>query len=57
MDNTLSGLIRHGLTFIGGLLVSKGIIDEQTLPEVIGAIMTLGGFVWSFISKKPKVEE
>ena len=58
MDNTLNGLIRHGLTFIGGLLVSKGYMDEQTLMEVIGSIMTLGGFVWSFISKKkePKVE-
>ena len=58
MENgELNGLIRHALTFIGGIFVSKGYLDEQTLLEVIGATMTLGGFVWSFISKKKKTEE
>jgi len=56
MNNTLSGLIRHGLTFVGGVLVSKGYIDEAVLQEVIGAIMTLGGFVWSYLDKKKEVE-
>lgn len=56
MNNTLSGLIRHGLTFVGGLMVSKGYIDEAILQEVIGAIMTLGGFVWSYLDKQRKEE-
>ena len=52
MNNTLSGLIRHGLTFLGGLLVTKGYIDAEMVQEVVGAVMTLGGFVWSVLDKR-----
>jgi hypothetical protein len=47
------GLIRHVLTFVGGFLITKGIIDEATSLEAIGAITTLIGSVWSVLSKKP----
>ena len=46
------GLIRHGLTVLGGALVTKGYIDAEIVPEVVGAIMTLVGVVWSYQSKK-----
>ena len=52
MNNTLAGLIRHGLTFLGGLLVTKGYIDAEAVQEIVGAVMTLGGFVWSVLDKK-----
>ena len=52
MNNTLSGLIRHGLTFLGGLLVAKGYIDAEAVQEIVGAVMTLGGFVWSVLDKR-----
>ena len=52
MNNTLSGLIRHGLTFLGGLLVAKGYVDAEMVQEIVGAVMTLGGFVWSVLDKK-----
>ena len=45
------GIIRHSLTFIGGILVMKGIIDESTLGEVIGGVITLTGTLWSIIEK------
>lgn len=45
------GIIRHILTFGGGLLVMKGYIDEAMLSEVIGATVTFIGTIWSFISK------
>jgi hypothetical protein len=45
------GIIRHILTFGGGLLVMKGFIDEAMLSEVIGATVTFIGTIWSFISK------
>ena len=41
------GIIRHILTFAGGWVVAQGIISEAELVEVIGAIMTLVGLVWS----------
>ena len=46
------GIVRHVLTFGGGLLVTKGYIDEGTLPTVVGAAVTLIGAVWSVIAKR-----
>lgn len=48
------GIVRHTLTFVGGILVMKGVVDEATLTEIIGGVMTLVGGVWSVISKNGK---
>ena len=48
----LQGIVRHTLTFVGGILVLKGYIDESTLTEVIGASVTLAGTLWSVFSKQ-----
>lgn len=45
------GIVRHGLTFIGGILIAKGLIDESTVAEVVGGIITLAGTIWSIIEK------
>jgi hypothetical protein len=45
------GVIRHTLTFIGGVVISKGIATDATVTEVIGAVMTLIGAIWSVIEK------
>ncbi len=45
------GIVRHGLTFIGGILIMKGVLDESTSQEVIGGIVTLVGTIWSIIDK------
>jgi len=47
MNAKILGLVRHVLTFGGGFLVAKGIIPEGMVDEVIGAVMTLIGIVWS----------
>lgn len=46
------GFIRHGLTLFGGVLITNGMIDEEMLTEVVGALVTIIGFGWSLISKK-----
>lgn len=46
------GIIRHTLTFVGGVLVLKGVLDEATLSEISGAIITLVGGIWSVLEKK-----
>lgn len=46
------GIVRHGLTFIGGILVMKGLVDETTVTEIVGGVITLTGTIWSIISKK-----
>lgn len=45
------GIVRHSLTFIGGILIMKGLIDESTLTEITGATVALVGAVWSIIIK------
>jgi len=48
------GIVRHGLTFIGGILIAKGLIDESTVTEIIGGVITLTGTIWSIIEKNNK---
>jgi hypothetical protein len=45
------GIVRHTLTFIGGIVVMKGLIDEGTMTEIVGGIVTLTGTIWSIIAK------
>jgi hypothetical protein len=54
MNEKIESLLRHILTFLGGFLVTSGVIDESILLEVVGAIITIAGFVWGFISKNKK---
>ena len=48
----VAGLLRHLLTFGGGWMVANGWVDEQTMLEVVGAVLTIVGVVWSFMAKK-----
>ena len=46
------GIVRHALTFVGGILITKGLIDAGTSTEIIGSVITLIGTIWSVVSKK-----
>ena len=46
------GLLRHVLTFVGGILIAKGSIDETTATELVGGLITVIGGVWSVLTKK-----
>lgn len=48
------GIIRHLLTIAGGFLISKGWLDESDLMEIIGAVITIVGVVWSARSPEKK---
>jgi len=57
MKDKSLGIIRHALTFLGGVLVTQGVIDDAVFTELFGAAMTLIGGVWSVIDKnKAKAE-
>jgi len=45
------GIIRHTLTFVGGIVVARGLVDETLVTECIGGILTLTGAIWSIVSK------
>ena len=46
------GIIRHALTFVGGIFIMKGIVDETAVTEIVGGVMTLTGTIWSIVEKK-----
>lgn len=48
----LMGIVRHGLTFVGGLLLMKGLVDEAMVQEITGAVITFVGTIWSVFDKK-----
>jgi len=52
MNEQSLGLIRHILTFVGGIIITKGLIDESLFQEILGGLMTVIGGVWSVWSKK-----
>lgn len=47
----LLGIVRHTLTFIGGIVISRGLVDETLVTECIGGVLTLTGAIWSIINK------
>lgn len=46
------GIIRHTLTFIGGVLIIKGISNETAINETIGVVITAIGSIWSIIKNR-----
>jgi len=52
MQEKVLGVLRHILTFAGGFVVAKGWIDESSVQEIVGALATLVGSIWSVASKK-----
>jgi positive regulator of sigma E activity len=57
MQSAIIALLRHLLTFIGGTLVAKGLLDATALTELIGAIITLVSTGWMLVSKYNKPTE
>lgn len=47
----VTGIIRHGLTFVGGYLLAKGLVDDATVSEVSGLLLTAVGTIWSIVTK------
>lgn len=46
------GIVRHTLTFVGGIFITKGLVDSSTVQELSGALLTLIGGIWSVIQKQ-----
>lgn len=45
------GIVRHTLTFAGGIVISRGLVDETVVTEIIGGVVTLVGAIWSIVAK------
>lgn len=49
------GFIRHMLTAAGPVVAYLGWTDEGTWEMIAGSVMTLVGFVWSWMAPEKKV--
>ena len=47
-----AGLVRTILSAGGGYFVGKGIIDNETMMAIVGAVVTLATAGWSYWAKK-----
>jgi len=47
----IMGIIRHALTFVGGILVMKGLATDSLVADIVGGVMTLTGAIWSIVEK------
>lgn len=56
VKSMLGAALRHLLTTLGGVLVSKGVIDASTANEMVGAGLVLAGVAWSAWQKLGTVE-
>lgn len=49
------GLVRHLLTLGGGYAIGNGLIDDASATQIIGAVTTVIGLVWSWYSPDKKI--
>jgi len=50
------GVIRHTLTFIAGLLLYNGVLNENEAQEIVSGIMTLISLIWSVVEKNKQIK-
>lgn len=48
----IGGVIRTLLAFLGGIVVSKGWIDNTTMLEIVGVLVPLGVAAWSVLRRR-----
>lgn len=51
MSAVVGGLIRHGLTTLGGGLVANGFASDSEMQALIGALITVVGIGFSITQK------
>lgn len=49
---TISGIIRHVMTFGGGFLIDKDLTTVTEWENAVAALVTLIGVAWSIYEKK-----
>jgi flagellar motor component MotA len=55
-SDQISGLVRHLITVVGGIFITKGYADSAQIEIIAGAVAALFAIVWSHRSKRVKQE-
>ena len=45
-------IVRQIMLFVGGLLVTKGVLDDGTLQTSVGALLTLASSGWAIYTRR-----
>jgi hypothetical protein len=48
----ITGIIRHILTTVGGVLISTGVAEKDQVELIAGGVAALIGVAWSWFSKR-----
>lgn len=54
MNPQLDGILRAILVGVGGFIAGKGWIPIEMVNEIVGALLVIGGAVWTVIANRPK---
>lgn len=49
----ISALIRQVVPFLGGFAVARGYITADQLTGIVGAVIAVGGVIWSLVANRP----
>lgn len=52
--DTVLGMVRHALTFGGGALATNGLASDAEVEQLVGALVTAAGIIWSILDKRAK---
>jgi hypothetical protein len=52
--DTLLAILRHALTFVGGLAAQQGFASSDDITAGVGAVITLVGLGWSIYEKRAR---
>lgn len=52
MNPELAGLIRHALTMVGAVLVTRGYTDATAMDAIVGGVLAVVGVAWSMWAKR-----
>ena len=47
-------IVKYTLVFVGGILITKGLIEKSLWQEISGGVSTLVGSIWAVIAGKKK---
>jgi TRAP-type C4-dicarboxylate transport system permease large subunit len=60
MQERILNIVQHILTIIGGILATRGLIDDVLWQTISGSTIALSSSIWSliiFIKKNKKIKE
>lgn len=52
LRTSVAGLVRHGMTKLGGVLVAAGYLGDDGVTLMVGLGSSVVGVVWSFWQKR-----